>query len=266
MPLIRPKDAKLHVFPIYKPDREKPDRPTIQGSAFWVTVDHFDYVVTANHVLDQTDDSSLYWLTGDMLLIDSRDIARTGDPPYADYTRDPYDLAVFRPTPLQVDGLKAAGKRPIAITDWVFRPKRIDGIQLVFTGYPATKLRLKFSEKKMKPELHTITSQALTESEIAANGWKGGLHMLVGFDRKRMVTDSGKVLTAPEPYGMSGGAVFAKDRDTHEFHVLGVGIYYDNRKRYLVATPMGAIVKMLYKKFPETRPFLGVALQSRHLA
>ena len=256
MPLHSPNDSRYHVFPIFKPDKLKPDRPTIQGSAFWVSVGPHNYVVTANHVLDQTDGSSLYLGNGDMLLIAKADIVRTSNPPCGDYDLDPLDLAVFRLTDQQISALRAIGRQPIPITDSAHRPNPIDGLQLVFAGYPATKLRLSFSRKSMSPQLHTITSQALTESEIAGHGWDPGLHMLVTFNRSRMTTDSGVRLTAPEPYGMSGGAVLAPDRITEGTYLLGVGIYYDDQAHYLVGTPIEIAIRMLHDAFPETRPFL----------
>jgi hypothetical protein len=249
-------EAIQHVFPIFKPEDATGDRPAIQGSATWVTVGPHQFAVTANHVLDQTDGSTLYLSDGAELLIAKENLARTSEAPYADYNRDPADIAVFRLTPDQCERLATVRKSPVPITEWASEATHLDGRPYTFIGYPASRLKVNFGRKSMKPGPYTFTCGSVTQPEMLAYGWSPALHLVARFNREEMHTGDRVQKTAPEPYGMSGGPVLAKDAGSGLIHMVGVGIFFSPEKHYLVGTRITAVLSGMRQAFYETREFL----------
>lgn len=177
---------KACVTPIF--DVNESSEPELLGSAVLIEVASEIYFCTAKHVIDKNTNSSLYIdgpaelqiLTGEF------------------FTSDGHDVAVLK---LTSDQIKELNKyTPLQTDDIATQSQTLASKYVVFIGYPETKNRKLYQQNKL-------------ERHIQLNGCKpieittAKVH--VSFNQKKNIdTHSRKRVTAPDPHGMSGGAMF----------------------------------------------------------
>ena len=91
------------------------------------------------------------------------------------------------------------------------------------------------------------------DAELLALGLNPVTHIAVCFERERMAGPDGRQLTAPEPWGMSGGPVCKVRRNSEDYMLVGIGTTFRSDRNLLVATRIGAVVALMRSRFPETR-------------
>lgn len=174
------------VIPLVAP--ETPKGPASVGSAVLVQVNGVPYLVTANHVLE--DHPNLQYFDKDGV-----PVALIGD----FHVSRAYDVAVLR----LIDEHKEATARYPMITEGDFRPVRYaQGRQYAaIVGFPATASKYLRKERLLKTEACSIANMVTQE----AHG-----RIAVKFEKpKNLRAGSRAQITAPDPYGMSGGAIFS---------------------------------------------------------
>ncbi len=166
----------------------KGGKPVTVGSAVLIDIDGRAFFVTALHVLEDNKPLPLAVFNADRLLV----------PIEGEFTTERnYDLAVL---PLdRADGLNFSPKRFLKPAN--IRASQPSGRQYAaIVGYPATKTKI-FEASFIDTEMFSMADFVREE--------KDG-RMWVKFDKRRVTfVEPRRWVTAPDPYGMSGGAIFA---------------------------------------------------------
>jgi len=243
------------IFPLTKPDSDR-DRPVVNGTGILCTVDQQIYVATAAHVLDQSDDRTIYMPDGVVLEAAKTEVVSTSLPASGRRGDDKIDVAVFRLTDTQLAGLTAKGYVPVPVGSWDVDDRHALGKSYVFTGFPDSRTKYIHSRRVMGLGGVTVNCTSVNPAELEALGFHYASHIGGRYDRERMAEPDGTRINAPEPWGMSGGAVWTIRPGTDEYALVGVGISYHAAQHLLVGTRLGAVVALLHSKFPETVPYV----------
>jgi Trypsin-like peptidase domain len=158
------------------------------GSAVLIEAAGDVYLCTAKHVIDKNVESSLYidgpaqfeMLVGKFL------------------SSEEHDVAVLKLTAAQTETLKKY--TPLQADDVADHVQTSTSIYVGFIGYPETKNRKIFQRNKIKGriQLNGCKPIEITSAKVR-----------ISFSRKRNIdAKSRKRVTAPDPHGMSGGAMF----------------------------------------------------------
>jgi hypothetical protein len=158
------------------------------GSAVLIEVASETYLCTAKHVIDMNANSSLYtdgsaqfeMLLGGFL------------------SSEEHDVAVLKLTSVQTEALNKY--EPLRADDVANQIQSSESKYVGFIGYPATKNRKLYQRNEIERciQLNGCKPIQITPAKIR-----------ISFSRKQNIdTKSRKRVTAPDPHGMSGGAMF----------------------------------------------------------
>jgi hypothetical protein len=242
------------VRPIFWPDER--GAAELVGSSVLFAVDHRYFIITAAHVLDRVAERTLY-IGGRDLLHEIEGHRKTTEAPGGNREADKIDLAFLEIgdplagklegchflTPADIDVDEAAVREPVGSSHYLA------------IGYPATKVKVKRSESKVVPEPLASSGRSLDDPSYAKLGVAEYSHVLIEFDRKQMIGHDGP-RTAPDPHGMSGGALFrfnsllgsAEATD----HLVGILIeYHRNMVKGMLATRISLCMEAMCAFYPD---------------
>lgn len=240
-----------YMFPFLTGDEGRPD---VLGTGFIVAVDRYRFIITAAHVVEAEDSSTLRF--GRNIISNSGSVAvvTTKMPSSRRREDDRLDLAIWRADEQLAASLLAQGIQPIGIELAGVEDVAESGNRYVFSGYPSSRTRTNRTTREIDPGPISACCEAVIDDRLLDLELQSSTHIIGSFERRRMANIDGEQITAPEPWGMSGGPVWKIQGDS--CRLAGVGIEYRERKNALVATRLGAVVALLRANYPETRPFL----------
>jgi Trypsin-like peptidase domain len=245
MPTIR--EATRHLVPLFHGESR---RPSVCGTSTFIAIDRVRYLVTAAHVLDENE--AIHFGHGIITGPTTGRVVSTSIPPGGTRANDRLDVAVLRLADEQADRLVAIGREPISVPVWNADDQHTPGQTYVFSGYPAS--RAEFNRRERTVDLGPMSAKCVVEGEPAFGraGVDPRTHIVAQFDRRRMMGQEGRQVTAPGPWGMSGGPVWTARPDSDELALVGIGIEYLERQNVLVGTRIGAAIALLRASDPET--------------
>lgn len=133
----------------------------------------------------------------------------------------------------------------------------------MFSGYPKSRSRLLSPrDHKMSAKAHAFIGRTLSPRSIRAIGFDSETHIAVEFKRREMMDEAGTIVTAPDPDGISGGAVWYGDGDRSKWptgeglHLVGIGIANLRRHSALVGTRIHFVLEGIRATYPDLREFL----------
>jgi hypothetical protein len=239
------------VCPIYGiNDRGEPE---LLGSSILLKLPTRALLVTAAHVLDKNEHTTLYFggterlveLAGPSFRVPRpasgrlKDTLDFGFIDISDVAPDQWSRYRFvTPGDIDVDDL------PVAHTLYAF------------VGYPETRNRPKLGRKfQLSTTAYVLVSSASTR--YAALGLNQLTHFVGDFDRRKQF-DSGKAVVAgPDPHGISGGGVWRMGgpsefaNGTNAEKLIGIGIEYRKSDRVLIGVRVGLVVSAILAAAPE---------------
>lgn len=166
----------------------KRGEPQLLGSAVLIEMDGSIFLCTANHVIAENAKSTLY--------IDGLSKLEALEGTFSVSTE--HDVAVLKLTSAQI---KALGKySPLRSDKIASRIQALACKYVEFVGFPETKNRTVFQQHKIKGLIYSVGCSVIGITPTKVR---------VRFNRKRNIDrKTRKRVKAPEPHGMSGGAMF----------------------------------------------------------
>lgn len=165
------------------------------GSAVLLTLDGETFLCTAKHVIDGNQHSTLYFDGPSKFEVLEGEFCVSAE----------HDVAVLRLTPQQVAAFEKY--RPLDEGDIGDQVQTSASQYVEFIGFPETKNRKVYNQNKIKGLLHSngCTVIDITPSRVRVN-----------FNPKRNIdAKTRQRVTAPDPHGMSGGAMFGASMDNN---------------------------------------------------
>lgn len=182
-------------------------RPVHIGSCIAIRVDGKCYLLTAAHIVDQNEHTTLY-VGGNHLHPLSAEFLATVKP---SGTRklDRYDFALGK---LSDDDLVAlSGVKFVEKTDILWGDGKLNGHVFTSIGYPNSKnKKVDDSSKSVLTQLYHYSNVAKSHPTLAKElKVSGEDHLFIKFNDKRSQNEAGAFVYPPSLRGMSGGAVIS---------------------------------------------------------
>lgn len=240
--------------PIFLEARGK--RPEQIGTAVVLQLAAATFLLTAAHVTDEDQDNSglliphkggLHGVSG---TITSIGLPRTGQ-----RKDDKLDVACIRLDQDVAYGLDP-GIIPLQREDLALMDSIHSGDVYTFGGFPWRKTDAK--GRVLTTELCSYTGEAADQDIYKRLGYSRAYHVLIRFRRKKSVSFvTGHRKIAPLPHGISGGAVFAWQKDIvqnprqADLRLCAIAHTYLEQEDILVGTRIGPYLAMIERNWPK---------------
>ena len=174
------------------------------GTGVLVAVAQMRFVVTAAHVADENEWTSLYIGTGRKIVrLLSGPICATAKPNGV-RDRDRVDLAIVEPFPETLEKLSSESSF-LAPEEFDVRSEELE-TQYYASGFPGTQTRAHLGTNTAYSKGVIISGKTSSTEKYAEVNANVRSHVVINFDRERVAGTDGSIQKAPEPPGMSGGA------------------------------------------------------------
>jgi hypothetical protein len=202
-------DLLRHICAIYRADQN--GEPEQFGSGVFLAVGSRHFMLTAAHVLDDNAHSTLYIpSTKTLKLVELKGDSFCSKAVDGDRERDRTDIGVVLLSPDLVDhiGPDAFATVPMVDVDDIGTA----GGSYIAMGYPWRKnAKLNRAKRTVKGRPLSYTANILPPEKLKSLGVHQGSHLLLEFDKRHSRDETGRDVTAPDPEGMSGGALWRFD-------------------------------------------------------
>lgn len=246
--------ARRFTRPVYGVDaRSLPDHI---GTCLLLEVDGAKYVVTAAHVVDHNENTTLYVLgeTEPVIMVGP---CRLSTPPGGIREKDKIDIAVIRLTPETVDQIGSAEYlTPDKFDCGGFVPSNL----CMALGYPNSRQKQRNPDQPgLRPKPVSIANLSVPAASKASIGVSDATHVLVKYDRNNAIHENDIVDTGPDPRGMSGGGIWSvvNLRDTEAVangtadpKLVGILIEFRSAQQVFLATRISIVVETI-RRFDE---------------
>lgn len=212
------------------------------------------YLITAAHIIDENEHSTLYVGVGSSLIsVDG--VFNATEKPNGDRDKDHYDFAWLKLSEASMSAYKNFEYIPSQnILSGNHKPGKNLHLGL---GYPNSKNKqLNIVDHSLKPRYMNYSSTIVTATKLCDEwGISGKDHLFLKYDRKHAKDSEGNIVNTLSPCGTSGGALidmgsFNKTEvcfPGHRFkgHLAGMLIEYSQKYNVLVAVRIHLILKTI---------------------
>jgi hypothetical protein len=222
-------------------DRQK---ARLCGSANLIRIDGQSFLVTAAHVTDHNESSTVYfWGEDNLEALEGMSI-RTAIPEEDERRDDKIDIAFMEVNPSRFHNafsfLPASEISP-----------NIDALSGLFvaTGYPYTKNKPHHVLNKATRNAFSFTSAAVDDKKYNELGIDPVSHIAISFDKKRVKDKESKVGKSPNLHGISGGSIWRLDYSVrnNEFSTSLAGIVTeeDEEEKAIFGTRISLVIEAI---------------------
>lgn len=235
-----------HCVPLFHYDKKR--SPEICGSSLLLqNVDRM-YLVTAAHVLDPLRVNEPIFFYSD-----SENIIQIGgsfhsSSPHLKNERngDKVDIAIWR-IPDECISMMST-YQPVPISQ--LKPDGADrrGKTYGVVGYPCTLSKADFLKKTLTTKVLCYYNPAFELSEYGKFGFDAKTHIIVKYDRKRVVSPNGDQQISPDPHGLSGSPLwifFDQSREERVWMepIVGIVVEHNPLHKGIIATGIQHVLR-----------------------
>lgn len=228
------------------------------GSCILLRVGPRLFALSAAHVFDQNKDNTLFVVTPTTSVpLAGQKHCSPSD--YPDHRDDPFDVGILELDERTSADLQAVKALTVEECDASSPP--LPGALYFVCGFPHTKNReVNVPEAKVPANRFKFFTKSCPTKTYTCLGKIPGQHFVVEFN-KRHVIQNNRDITAPHPYGVSGGALWKTTGTTQRLTgILNAWAYPEKYVDALVATHIGLFLNAIRDKCPDLAANLGPAL------
>lgn len=228
--------------------------PCPVGSGVLFRVENESFLITAEHVLDDNEASTLY-LPGNSEMVELSGLARNSRPLENNRDLDHFDTAYMH---LSGDIVSRINE-----VYWFLPPELVDmnddstlGQEYAFTGYPHKAVKPVSGTRQLASQIHSYTCIG-SETALYANvGANPKTNIVVNFDPKRILDGNGIMARPKNCAGMSRGGVWNSSGrqplpELPNARLCGVAFEHHKKQKCLVATKINMTVEAIRSDFPD---------------
>ncbi|HUP61393.1 MAG TPA: hypothetical protein VNA69_13335 [Thermoanaerobaculia bacterium] len=238
-------EPQRFAIPVY---RGTGRQETLVGSGILLAIAGVKFFCTAAHVFDALARTPLV-LHGEGPAHLVKTQAHVTQLPATGRGADKYDLLIDR---FESDRARWFSSHRFITVDQIDQNEIPDYRTLLYTfaGYPASANR-----RQGEPKLATYTDGPLEFEKYESYGFVPNLHLITGFNKKRMIDAAGKIVTPCDPHGISGGPVWrlsypsAGERTKFRPKLVGIGLEY--RPDALIALRLSLVLETIRSLYPD---------------
>jgi hypothetical protein len=237
-------------------------RPNLIGSATLLDFGKARFLVTAAHVHDEYLENKVELYVGSIgPLLQLPQPFLTTVVLSGDREDDRLDIAFVRlPDSLADNISKGRFFLPFTLLD--VNDRYAPRAQYMFTGYPASREKTDYGNRKVKPVGFSYTGEVIPPTRMPELGLHLDAHIAIEFNRDKIFDENGKPGSFPSPKGMSGGPVWRGDGDSRLWliespvRLVGIGIEDPKNQNTLVAVRIHLVLELIAKIYSDIRQFV----------
>ena len=133
------------------------------------------------------------------------------------------------------------------------------GATYIAMGYPATKnAKIDTKEKTLKRRPASYTANILPSGKLDGLGVHSGSHLLIAFEKRHSRDRAGRDITAPDPFGMSGGPLWRFDvfSDVPGTRLVGMLIEWKSEAGGILAVRLPVVLAGIARNYPSLTEFI----------
>ncbi|MDG2991688.1 serine protease [Candidatus Synechococcus calcipolaris G9] len=229
--------------------------PQLIGTCFLMRWKNTSFLVTAAHVIDENESSTLYVGVRDTLVEIVGDFHATNKP-MAQRSNDRYDFAFLKVT----KQFHATLGDVSYIECNAISQKQVDSHGRVYMamGYPASQnKKVNVVEKSLKPKIWKYWSTAASMTNLAQElDVSGSDHVFITYNHKQSRNFEGSIINSIKPHGASGGVLIdlgmlGLKNLAPDFECAGLvaGVLIEEHKNHnaIVAVKIGPVLDAMEK-------------------
>ncbi len=256
--------ASSALCPIYAGSERS--RPELIGSGTLLDFGVARFLVTAAHVHDWYADASAELYTFGVVDGVERDVTipqpflKTALPSSGRREDDKIDFAFVRLTDLLADQIaRIRYFLPFSLID--VEDRLSVGSRYMFTGYPISREKTDYGQKKVVPQAYSLTERTVGTSPMREFDFHPDTHIAVNYLRNAVKDENGNAAHFPLAKGMSGGPVWVGDGPSEEWlkstgvRLVGIGIEDRVDAKMMVAVRIHLVTAAIGEKYPDLRNF-----------
>jgi len=239
-----------HVVPIFRDDEK--GRPELLGSGLLVAARQGSFLVSAAHVLDpvRTDEPLyLHPRPGCKLRLAGRHFLTLPDAG-GDRKRDGLDVGVLRLEGTAAPPYPEVGKLPLPVEALVPGAIPRQRKQYLALGFPSRKSKVDVARKEVEARLYSSLCRSAPAERYAELGISTSSHIVLEFNRKRVLERDGQRRSFPNPEGMSGSPLWVLwdtqgKNDPSFTPAVGILVEHPISGQVLVATDVMFVLELI---------------------
>ena len=242
-------DLCRHIIPLF---RRYGDRPRLFGSGTLATDGHSFFIITAAHVIDGAFEGKevFYYVEPGLTQTIGCDCVTTLDKIGGSRDDDHYDIGVFRIEGPRFPPYPEVNAYPIRMS--ALRPYALprDNKEYLLVGFPASRAKQRGIDKVIGLRPFSFRNGSLPLEKYHALGFNPEVHILLGFDQKRVIDEKGSIYSAPAPHGMSGSPlwlIYSENEKLDPLFPSIVGIVTEHYKSngFILATDIAVALNII---------------------
>jgi hypothetical protein len=259
---LRRKAARFlsrYSIPLYRYDERR--RPVQFGTGFFVQADGAHFLVSAAHVLRESQVREVFFYAAQKTLRRLRGRIRTTGG-VEGVTADPLDVAVLRLSGSAIPPFPEVEKFSLNYSDLLAEYLPRSGKRYVVVGFPSTKSGIDPVARRAIVKAYAYdTHSVVVENAYEKHDVAPATHILLPFDRKRSMDADGRAVIFPKPQGMSGSPILVLYEDDGPsvqsrpaFPVVGVAVRSPVGAKIIVGTDIRFVREMILEHLSEPEP------------
>lgn len=235
-----------HVAPIYRVDSN--NEPEHFGTCVFLTYGEKKFLVTAAHVLDAKKDTSLYIPCGEHGILAKIEGSFFQSVPL-DGNRQNYNIDIGIVTLDSGISCQISNNSFIPFSAIDTNIAETQSNIYIAMGYPWRKNgNLNRTTRKIRPWLASYAANSLPLPSLPAKEIHANSHLFIRYKKEHSKNTEGQELTAPDPHGMSGGALWRYDSSSSHNQtprLVGILTEWHKNHRGLLAVRMTSILRAM---------------------
>ena len=224
------------------------------GSGVLLVLNSKTFLLTVAHITDYLEFGALYLPSHDGFAQIYGNYSSFKLP--ANYKRvdDKVDIAYFKLNESISNSIHNSIK-PLQRNNLHLNESLVENNIYTFSGFPLSKGKKRGTQHTS--EIFSYSGTAASQADYENHKYDKNLHIVVRFNRKKSFTPEGVKQMPPYPRGISGGAIYSWPKDVmtrkkdYEFHLVGIGHTYKERKNLFVGTRINAYLASIYGNNPD---------------
>lgn len=227
-------------------------KPKLVGSSFLVSSGTDSYLVSAAHVFDElkAGHELFFYIEPHIKRKLSGSLRLTKMPGVNNRKCDRLDAGVLKFEGPGFPPYPKVEKCPLAIGALVPNALPREGKQYLLVGFPESKSRANPITREIASEIYSFRNVSVPPQKYTDLGVSPQSHVVLSFDRKRIVGLNSQIRVFPEPSGISGSPVWLLYdengfNDPDQTPIVGVAIEHHKTHHAIVATDIDVALRLI---------------------
>ncbi len=229
-----------HIIPLFRRHRGK---PVLTGAGTLVSSKKAHYLISAAHVIDpiKKGEEVFFYVDKNMTQTLAGRAALSLPPNREQRQLDRVDISIVHIQGPLLPPFEKVDKFPLSVDLLLPQAVPRDRKQYLLVGFPSSKSKSNPANQTINSVPYSFRSMGVMESKYSVLGLDPRFHILLAFNRGRVIGSDGEFRAFPSPNGMSGSPLWllydeVRPNDPLNIPLVGIVIEHLKKEKVIVAT------------------------------